>query len=552
MEPKKVRHIYWIQKELERHYQDFDLDKGVDLNRNGRIERSERTDRNNDGKVSLSEWKRFLNKNRTSLTALGGFFKCYFSWGQAYLPDNPIHDLLSIESEVVPEEDVKRAYETLDRIDRLSKEIRQGIPKISPHDKLISIYSATRTLGIPYGIDSMLFTQSLKAGALDCDTASFPALAIAHERGWPVYFVLAPDHGFLRWDDGKGIMFNMDFSSGWSFSRESYVKKFNIAKISEEKGVYLKNHDRGELISHFISMRGTHHNESKRYKEAINDFERALEFAPDSIFALINRSSARNGLKYYDLVIKEHDRIVALDPHSYKAYAVLGMALQGLERYEEADQAFKKALKFNFNSRDASVYVCLSNLRILQGDYDGAFSYATKAIEEVDPNNASAYYSRAAARMHRDKDKPFNAEKYRDILDDITKSMELDPDDADAKTFYENLKRILELDKQAAEMKRESKKQELELEKLREYYKKWLEKIERDRSAPSYIYTLIPHLFHLGIQARNKLAEDYAIDARIAAGATWPFVSIKKKFSYLSPRLEVGYNIHGDHHLLDL
>ena len=211
MEPKKVSHIYWIQTELEKHYQDLDLDEGVDLDRNGKIEGSERTDLNDDGKVDISEWKKFLNKNRASLTALGGFFKCYYSWGRAYLPDNPIHDLLSIESEVVPEEDVKQAYKTLRRIDRTSRKIRQGIKKISSQKKLRSVYEATRKLGIPYGVDSDLLTQSLKVGVLDCDTASFPALAIAHQNKWPVYLVHLPRHSFLRWDDGKRARFNMDF-----------------------------------------------------------------------------------------------------------------------------------------------------------------------------------------------------------------------------------------------------------------------------------------------------------------------------------------------------
>ncbi|MCK5614574.1 tetratricopeptide repeat protein, partial [Candidatus Pacearchaeota archaeon] len=428
-----------------------------------------------------------------SLTALGGFFKCYYSWGRAYLPDNPIHDLLSIESEVVPEEDVKQAYKTLRRIDRTSRKIRQGIKKISSQKKLRSVYEATRKLGIPYGVDSDLLTQSLKVGVLDCDTASFPALAIAHQNKWPVYLVHLPRHSFLRWDDGKRTRFNMDFGySGTIKSREYYVKKFNIAKVAEEKGIHLKSSSREELISYFLTIRGTHRFNLGRFKDAVDDAEQALEYNPNNVLAFNNLNAAKNSLGRYGAVVKAHDKVIALDPHSSHSYANLGAALTNLGKNDDAIEALEKAVKLDpynsrayanlggalinvgkikdaleafikaleLNPREVQVYSHLIHLELLQNNYDGAITYATMVIEELDPRNAEAYFRRALARVRRDTDKPFHDEKYKEVLKDLKKALELDPDDVEIKKVYEMVVQKIELEKRISENKEKIRENE--------------------------------------------------------------------------------------------
>ena len=73
-------HIHWIQNELEKHYKGVDLTKGVDLDRNGKVDEDERTDLNGDGKVDPAEWQAFLKGHEPQLKNLGAFFKDYYSY----------------------------------------------------------------------------------------------------------------------------------------------------------------------------------------------------------------------------------------------------------------------------------------------------------------------------------------------------------------------------------------------------------------------------------------------------------------------------------------
>ncbi len=111
-----MSHPFWIREELGRHFSGFDLDVGIDLDKDGSIEGAEQTDINGDGAVDVAEWRRFLTTNEASLSALGGFFNSYLKAGQAFSPDNPIHDLLAIEAEDLPPHAIAHAYQFMEEI----------------------------------------------------------------------------------------------------------------------------------------------------------------------------------------------------------------------------------------------------------------------------------------------------------------------------------------------------------------------------------------------------------------------------------------------------
>jgi hypothetical protein len=108
-----MRPVHWIETELSKHFENLDLSRGADLDRNGTIEGSERTDRNGDGNVDSAEWQKFTGDNRAALEKLGGHFKAYYSAGTDFKADNPIHDLLAIESAIAPREDVENTYKKI-------------------------------------------------------------------------------------------------------------------------------------------------------------------------------------------------------------------------------------------------------------------------------------------------------------------------------------------------------------------------------------------------------------------------------------------------------
>lgn len=75
MKPGKTAHYYWLETELAMHFSELNFEKGVDLNRDGKIDDSERTDVNDDGEVDVAELKAFLKSNRPALESWAGSSK---------------------------------------------------------------------------------------------------------------------------------------------------------------------------------------------------------------------------------------------------------------------------------------------------------------------------------------------------------------------------------------------------------------------------------------------------------------------------------------------
>ena len=146
MKPGKTSKNYWIKAELSRHFADLNFEKGVDLDRNGRIEGSERTDVNDDGEVDVAELKAFLKSNQHALENLGGFLKIFYDHGQIFSPDNPLHNLLFIESEIVSPHWLKTAYQKVERI--LDTVKRRPLLEYTSLYKLQAVYEVMENMGI--------------------------------------------------------------------------------------------------------------------------------------------------------------------------------------------------------------------------------------------------------------------------------------------------------------------------------------------------------------------------------------------------------------------
>ncbi|MFA4974410.1 MAG: tetratricopeptide repeat protein [bacterium] len=339
-----MRPVHWIETELSRHFEDLDLTRGADLDRNGKIEGSERTDQNSDGEVDSAEWQKFTGDNKAALEKLGGHFKTYYSAGTAFKPDNPIHDLISIESELVSPEDVKKAYGKAEEILHIVQEYLAS--EELPKKKLILPYGGMERVGIEFKNQSDSgFINNINRNVLDCDTSSFVALAIAHELNWPVFLVPAPDHIFVRWDDGKEDRYNMD--GGLSVDDPVYSVVYNISQDALDQGVYMQNMKPDDILSLFYSNRAAVKSDRGMYEDALKDNDKAIELNPNSAIDYNNRGDAKFRLKRYKEALADFEKALKLDPNFAEAYYNRANTERKLGKYKEAIKDRQRALELN-------------------------------------------------------------------------------------------------------------------------------------------------------------------------------------------------------------
>jgi len=81
-----------------------------------------------------------------------------------------------------------------------------------------------------------------------------------------------------------------------------------------------------------------------RFDEAVHKYNEAIKLHRDPVY-FCNRAAAYCRLDQFDLAIQDCRTALALDPKYSKAYGRMGLALSCQNRYEQAVEAYKKALE---------------------------------------------------------------------------------------------------------------------------------------------------------------------------------------------------------------
>ena len=82
----------------------------------------------------------------------------------------------------------------------------------------------------------------------------------------------------------------------------------------------------------------------RKYATAVEAFDRALDFEPDSVEALLGRGNALYALERYAEALAAYDRAVQAAPDRPGPYLARSNALRALGRAEEAAAAFARAM----------------------------------------------------------------------------------------------------------------------------------------------------------------------------------------------------------------
>ncbi|MHB8137449.1 MAG: tetratricopeptide repeat protein [Smithellaceae bacterium] len=153
------------------------------------------------------------------------------------------------------------------------------------------------------------------------------------------------------------------------------------------------------------------------YKQAMEDYDRAIEFNPRHAEAYNNRGSVYHKLGNYQQAIADLNKAIEFNPRYAEAYNNRGAACHILGNYKQAMEDYDRAIEFNpryakaYNNR-GNTYNALGNYRQAIGDYGRAI--------EVKPDYAEAYYNRGTAYNR--------LSNHQQAIADLSKAVKIKPD----------------------------------------------------------------------------------------------------------------------------
>jgi tetratricopeptide (TPR) repeat protein len=200
----------------------------------------------------------------------------------------------------------------------------------------------------------------------------------------------------------------------------AFIKKYDEALECSNKALELDPNSTDSLNNKSWAL-----NALKKYDEALECSNKALELDPNGAWAYTNKAWALNGLKRHDEALECSNKALDLDQtqYSFSAWNNKAAALNGLKRYDEALECSNKALEINPKNE----WAWLVRGLIFNGlkRYDEALECSNKSLE-LDPNNDLIFNNKSWA---------LNAlKKYDEALECSNKALELDPNGAWAYT----------------------------------------------------------------------------------------------------------------------
>ena len=158
---------------------------------------------------------------------------------------------------------------------------------------------------------------------------------------------------------------------------------------------------------------------AKEYSKAITLYTDAIELDPDNYTLYSNRSGAYCASGKFDQAAADARKVIQLKPDWVRGHTRLGAALQGLEDWEEAEQAYLKALELDPGNEN--IKSDLENVRRMissRSEQAGAamnqlFSPQNLAMLRMNPQVAPYFADPSFNAMIEDiKRDPKNLQKY--------------------------------------------------------------------------------------------------------------------------------------------
>ncbi len=171
-----------------------------------------------------------------------------------------------------------------------------------------------------------------------------------------------------------------------------------------------------QVLAPIYRNRGRAYRESKEYRRAIEDFDKALKLDPSYAWAYSSRGTAYRLLNEYERAVEDFDYALKLDPSYAWAYIGRGITYRLLNKYQRAILDFDRACVLN--SQNVWAYS-------LRGETYQQLKEYVRAIEdfdrvvELDPQAFWTYGLRGIAHA--------SLRKYEQAIEDFTRVLELSP-----------------------------------------------------------------------------------------------------------------------------
>jgi len=167
------------------------------------------------------------------------------------------------------------------------------------------------------------------------------------------------------------------------------------AKLHLEYGYLLECHARNQL------------------RQAVAQYERAIELDPNGTKAHYQRIGARAGLLEPEIPIATYERRLEASPHDLDSHRLLATAYLAGHQYDNAQRVIEAGL--SLAPKDAALIESRGQVRAGTGDPDGALADWRRAFQ-LNPENLSAVYS-SAFLLERQGRLDAAMEAWRQIID---------------------------------------------------------------------------------------------------------------------------------------
>lgn len=101
------------------------------------------------------------------------------------------------------------------------------------------------------------------------------------------------------------------------------------------------------LTSYLHNEIGNIYVKEKKYQEALEEFNKALEEDPDNVTAQFNRGAALYNLGFYQEAVEAFKKVQEILPSDWEVYYCLGKAFIMMKNYAQGLECFKKAFSLN-------------------------------------------------------------------------------------------------------------------------------------------------------------------------------------------------------------
>jgi tetratricopeptide (TPR) repeat protein len=181
----------------------------------------------------------------------------------------------------------------------------------------------------------------------------------------------------------------------------------------------------------YYNERGKNYGWLKDFEKAVADHSKAIELEPDNAKYYNSRGINYNWLNEYEESIADHSKAIKLEPDNAEYYNERGKNYSWLSEYEKAIADFSNAIELE--SDNAGYYLYLARTLCRVSDFDSALANLNTAMS-LDRGLPKCYNVRGFIGLK--KAKQGRAKCASDVLNDLSKAIELNKDDVLAGQFY--------------------------------------------------------------------------------------------------------------------